>query len=39
MVKRGNKELVMAIKKNNEAKMKSIKIAKLFIISKQKVKY
>ena len=38
-VKGGNKELAIAIKKNYEAKMKPIEIAKLFNISKQKVNY
>ena len=39
MIKRGNKALAIAIKKNYEAKMKPIEIAKLFNISKQKVNY
>ena len=39
MIKRGNKDLAIAIKKNYEAKMKPIEIAKLFNISKQKVNY
>ena len=39
MAKRKNKELAVAVKKNYEAKMKPVEIAKLFNISKQKVNY